>query len=190
MTYIKTIPYHDANEDLKNAYDTIIASRGKLAAIHEIHSIKPESLLKHMDLYMELMYGKSGLSRAQRELIGVIVSIGNKCIYCVKHHAAALNHYWKDDNRLGILLRDFTKAGLTDAELLLCLLAEQLTLKPFFAGKEELIKRIKEQGLSDEDILDATMVVAYFNFVNRLVLGLGVGSASNDEDEFTGYKYD
>jgi len=34
--------------------------------------------------------------------------------------------------------------------------------------------------------LDATLVISYFNFVNRMVLGLGVAP---DEDEIGGYNY-
>lgn len=189
MAYINTIDYEKADGQLKEIYDQVIKERGKLAAVHKIHSIKPESLVHHMDIYMGLMYGNSGLKRYQRELLGVMVSIANKCMYCVKHHASALNHFWKDDARLGMLLRDFTKAGLTDADILLCLLAEQLTLKPFFPGKEGLFQRLKDQGLSDEDILDATMIISYFNYVNRMVLGLGVDQ-DGDEGESSGYNYD
>ena len=41
-------------------------------------------------------------------------------------------------------------------------------------------------GLSDKAILDATLVVSYFNFVNRMVLGLGVNLESN---QAKGYNY-
>ena len=36
------------------------------------------------------------------------------------------------------------------------------------------LRPLREQGLSDAAIHDAASVVAYFNFVNRLALGLGV----------------
>lgn len=188
MAYIETIGYNDSEGELRKAYDDLIKSRGKLAAIHEIHSLKPSALVKHMDLYMDLMYGDSGLKRYQREMIGVIVSICNKCIYCVKHHGEALIYLWEDEAKVGALYQNYTKAGLNDKDLLLCLFAEQLTLKPEFKGKPELIKRLKEQGLEEKDVLDATLIIAYFNFVNRIVLGLGV--SSKDDEEIKGYNYD
>ena len=43
-----------------------------------------------------------------------------------------------------------------------------------------------EIGLSDRTVLDAVQVIAYFNFVNRMVLGLGV---TFSEEEIKGYKY-
>lgn len=39
---------------------------------------------------------------------------------------------------------------------------------------EEDIARLRNHGLSDRGVLEAVQVTAYFNFVNRLVDGLGV----------------
>ncbi len=187
MAFIETVAYDNAEGKLKEVYDYLIETRGKLAELHKIQSLDPEAIIRHMDLYVHLMYGKSPLKREQREMIGVIVSISNQCMYCVQHHSMALNHFWKDNNKLGVFLRDYTKIGLSELDLLLCLLSEQLTLRPSFAGKEELIRRIKEKGLDDRGILDATTIISYFNCVNRLVLGLGV---EGTHEETGGYSYD
>ena len=40
---------------------------------------------------------------------------------------------------------------------------------------------------ADKDILDVTLIVAYFNFVNRIALGLGV---TFDAEELSGYRDD
>jgi AhpD family alkylhydroperoxidase len=42
-----------------------------------------------------------------------------------------------------------------------------------------------EAGLADDDILLVSLIVAYFNFVNRIALGLGVACS---EAEVEGYK--
>ena len=47
----------------------------------KIHSLHPASLVDHQHLYKTLMYGASPLSRAQREMIGVVVSAINRCEY-------------------------------------------------------------------------------------------------------------
>ncbi|MBI3733248.1 MAG: carboxymuconolactone decarboxylase family protein [Chloroflexi bacterium] len=49
--------------------------------ILKIHSLNPPSLNAHVVLYRTLMYGRSGLSRARREMIGVVVSALNHCPY-------------------------------------------------------------------------------------------------------------
>ncbi|MDQ3522084.1 MAG: carboxymuconolactone decarboxylase family protein, partial [Gemmatimonadota bacterium] len=63
-------------------------------------SLHPAAMQAHMDLYMAVMFQRSGISREERELIAVVVSAANRCAYCVSHHAAALNAYWKDQERV------------------------------------------------------------------------------------------
>ncbi|MGH9456020.1 MAG: carboxymuconolactone decarboxylase family protein [Thermoanaerobaculia bacterium] len=48
-----------------------------------------------------------------------------------------------------------------------------LTKSPAGIGPAD-IARLREAGLGDGGIHDAAAVVAYFNFVNRIALGLGV----------------
>ena len=46
-----------------------------------IHAIHPEVLRQHYDLYVQLMHRPGPLTRAQRELIAVVVSNHNQCHY-------------------------------------------------------------------------------------------------------------
>ncbi len=62
--------------------------------------------------------------------------------------------------------------------------AEKLTTAPV-AMTESDLGELRAEGLSDEDILDLTLIVAYFNFVNRIALGLGVTFSA---DEMSGYR--
>ncbi len=185
MPYIHTYSYYQADDQLKEVYDQIIKSRGKLADVHKIQSLNPGALVAHMELYMNIMFGQSPLKRYQREMMAVVVSAANKCEYCIKHHEQALLTYWKDEDRTGHLQRDRNKADLAKPDELLCELAEKLTKTP---GEDyaALTRRLKEKEFSDRAILDAVQVIAYFNFVNRLVLGLGV---THTDDEMMGYKY-
>ena len=52
---------------------------------------------------------------------------------------------------------------------------------------ESDLGELRAEGLSDRDILDLTLIVAYFNFVNRIALGLGV---TFDAEEMSGYRDD
>ncbi len=185
MPHIKVTEHSEAEGDLKVIYDDLVAKRGKLAEVHKIQSLNPDSIVKHMDFYMSIMYSKSPLSRAQREMIAVVVSAANNCKYCQIHHAEALNHYWKDQKKIDQLKRDFSKLDISEVEMQLCEMAWQLTRIPSLPT-ETFITKLKELGLEDRAILDANLVIAYFNFVNRMVLGLGV---ELEQDKGIGYKY-
>jgi uncharacterized peroxidase-related enzyme len=49
--------------------------------ILKVHSLKPKTLAAHIALYETLMFGESGLSRAEREMIATVVSVANRCHY-------------------------------------------------------------------------------------------------------------
>ena len=49
--------------------------------IIRIHAIHPAVMRRHWDLYRELMHRRGPLSRLQRELIAVRVSVLNRCHY-------------------------------------------------------------------------------------------------------------
>jgi uncharacterized peroxidase-related enzyme len=185
MARIQIIPEDEATGELKQIYEGLVASRGKLANVHRVHSLNPASMVAHMELYMTLMYKESPLKRYQREMLAVVTSANNKCKYCIKHHSEALNHYWKDDKKTAMLAIDFSQADISKEDELLCEYAELLTLEPAAPSIERVISRIKKEEISDRKLLDSTMIIGYYNFVNRLVMGLNV-----EEEEFPGgYKY-
>ncbi|PCJ83863.1 MAG: peroxidase [Flavobacteriales bacterium] len=187
MPFIKVIQPEKAEGELKVIYEDTLKKRGKIAEVHKIQSLNPQSLVNHMDLYLTLMFGKSPLRRYQREMIAVVVSSANICRYCIQHHALALNHFWKDDERVIQLADDFMKLDLSKTDLLLCHYAHSLTIKPNSINEEEFIVPMKNAGLDDRAILDAALVTNYFNFVNRMVLGLGV---QLEDDGGKGYAYE
>ena len=45
------------------------------------HSLNPEALEAHLLLYRTIMFGPSGVSRAEREAMAVCVSAANDCHY-------------------------------------------------------------------------------------------------------------
>jgi uncharacterized peroxidase-related enzyme len=184
MAWIKTIDESEAKGELQKLYEQVKNKRGKLANIMKIQSLNPKAMKAHMDLYMRLMFGKSGLSRQEREIIAVVVSAANGCEYCINHHAQALDHYWKDEAKLNALIADPKSLDLSERVDNMIDYVVQLTTKPSELTSSQ-INRLKDTGFSDEDILNINMIAAYFNFVNRIALGLGVEFTP---DEIEGYK--
>lgn len=186
MSWIKEIEPGEADGKLAEMYATLIKQRGKISNILQVHSLNPEALGSHLELYMTIMFGKSGLSRAEREAVAVVVSANNDCQYCVSHHLEALKHYIDEEETLNLLA---TADGLETLEPRLSNIvrhAEKLTTAPAAMAESDL-DELRAVGLDDRDILDLTLIVGYFNFVNRIALGLGVTFSA---DELSGYRND
>lgn len=186
MSWIEETDVGDADGKLKQVYAELIEKRGKISNILKVHSLNPDAMSTHLDLYMTLMFGKSGLSRAEKEAIAVVVSATNDCAYCVKHHVDPLRRYIKDDETLDMLMNADGLETLEPRLSNIVRYAEKLTSAPE-AMTESDLGELRAVDLSDRDILDLSLIVAYFNFVNRIALGLGVGFS---EAEVGGYRDD
>ncbi|GAB5442599.1 MAG: hypothetical protein Fues2KO_29480 [Fuerstiella sp.] len=74
----------------------------------------------------------------------------------------------------------------------MCDFAVRLTVKPG-ASSEQDVDQLRRVGFSDEEILIATQVIGYFNYINRIADGLGVAPESwmpADPDQWRSEKAD
>ncbi len=74
-----------AEADLDPRVANLVArQRAKLGTpnnVVRVHAWRPELMLRWLDFYEHISKGPSSLSRAEREMIGVVVSAENKCVF-------------------------------------------------------------------------------------------------------------
>ncbi len=78
---IATVDEVDAEGELAALYQRMADPSGHVAHILKSSSLHPAVLARHYELYREIMFGPSPLSRAQREMVATAVSTLNGCRY-------------------------------------------------------------------------------------------------------------
>lgn len=81
MAYIETVDPDDAEGVLAREYEKAVKATGKVANIRRLMSLNPESMRSSMQIYGSIMFADSPLTRAQREMLAVVVSKANDCHY-------------------------------------------------------------------------------------------------------------
>ena len=81
MAWIREILPENADDELAEIYGRVAAPDGTVDNILRVHGLHPKLLADHFELYITAMKGSSPLSRAQREMIAVVVSALNECHY-------------------------------------------------------------------------------------------------------------
>ena len=81
MAWIKVVEPEEAAGDLKREYDAAVDRAGMVFNILKVQSLNPQCLRASMQMYHAAMYGPSGLSRAEREMLATVVSWANHCFY-------------------------------------------------------------------------------------------------------------
>ena len=171
--WIRMIERSDATGRLSELYDRWHRPDGDVDNILKIHSLNPPSLDGHYQFYRTLMFGKSDLSRARREMIAVVVSVANSCHYWIIHHGAGLLRVTKDKALVEQITQDYRRAKISPQEVAMLDYSVKLTKDPS-SMKETDVEKLHQAGFSDSAILDIAQITGYFNFVNRLADGLGV----------------
>lgn len=185
MAWIKIIDEEQASGELKAQYEDVRQRRGRISNVMKAHSLDPKAMRLHLDLYLHLMFGKSSLTRAQREMIAVVVSQTNNCRYCVTHHGEALLAHVHHQAILEGLKRDFASASITTKDKAMLQYAAKLTRSPGSVSESD-VEEMRRAGFVDEEILRINLITSYFNFANRIVSGLGIPLETAEERV---YKY-
>lgn len=97
MTWIKTVPYEQAGDDLRRLYDevralypaeyagppvpSIVRPDGGSDSVMASHSLIPDAMRHMMSGLAVLLRPGLGLTRRQQEMIAAVVSIENSCFY-------------------------------------------------------------------------------------------------------------
>ena len=81
MAWIKMVEPEEAAGELKDEYARAVKRAGKVFNILKVQSLNPAALSASMQMYLATMYGPSGLSRAEREMLATVVSWANHCFY-------------------------------------------------------------------------------------------------------------
>jgi uncharacterized peroxidase-related enzyme len=135
-------------------------------------ALRPSHLLAWNAHYEELMRGDSGLSKAEREMIAVVVSTANACEYCITSHAAALRKLLKDEALADQIGADHRAAAIPDRTKCALDYALKLTRAPESIAEAD-VDALRAAGWTDEDVMDIAEVTGMFNLTNRLASGLG-----------------
>jgi uncharacterized peroxidase-related enzyme len=81
MAWIRTIGDAEATGAIAEQFAAARKRAGRVYQIVRLMSLNPAALEASMGLYRVLMFGESPLTRAQREMLAVVVSRANGCEY-------------------------------------------------------------------------------------------------------------
>ncbi len=181
MSWIKTIPYDQAQGKLKKLYDRVKGPDNTIDNIMMAHSLRPNTMEAHMTIYKNVLHHSSNVTpKWFLELVGVWVSALNECDYCVEHHFAGMKRLLNDDERAGQIKTciedgDLDDAPISEAQQMALGYAGLLALTPSRIT-EDILNAMRSVGFDDGEILELNQVVSYFCYANRTVMGLGINT--------------
>ncbi len=185
MSWITTIPSDEATGQLKDAYDWQAARLGEPAEFTMLGSLYPAIVEERLRLYRVVEACPSGLAPIERQGAAYVVSLTNGTAHCASGLRLKLLSLGTDPAVVAAIEADPAVPATGDARFdAICAHAAKLTGRPTEMTEVDL-DVLRAHGLSDLDLLDLNNMIAYYNYINRVVNGLGLHTAIIGEHEAT-----
>ena len=165
-------PVPDESElpsDLRGLFAKARERIGFVPNVFRVYAFRPERLSAWFAHYRRLHQPTEHLGAADREMIAVVVSAANECLYCLIAHGAALRQELGDPVLGERVSYDWRRAGLDPRRSAICAYAEKLTLHPRRLTGADL-QTLLDAGLTLEEAWDVAEVSAMYNFTNRMAM--------------------
>lgn len=189
------LDYDEADAATRAAFDATRGPFGTLDNVMRVHSLRPNAMLAHKALYRAALHDDTNtLPPWLQETVGSYVALLLGCTYSFTNHWANARHLIAgaapaeapdaeapdaeapDADAIEAALRARApERALTGHALALLRFAEKLTLRPAEMAEAD-IAALRAEGLDDGQILEATQIVGYFNYGNRVLNALGVSN--------------
>ena len=156
-------------EKLRGLFAKARENLGFVPNVLRVWAYRPERLSAWFTHFRSLHVPSENLDEADREMIAVVVSQANGCLYCLVAHGAALREALGDPVLGERIAFDWRRAGLDARRSSICAYAEKLTLTPRELTEADL-HSLREVGLSLEEAWDVAEIAAMYNLTNRMAM--------------------
>lgn len=163
----------ELDPDLQKLFAKARQNLGFVPNVFVAYMTRPTHFRPWFNHFRELMTGDSELSLAEREMISVVVSAENHCLYCLVSHGAELRKLLADEVLGDRIVFDYRRAGLDVRKTAMLDFAVKLTREPASCTLAD-VEHLRSLGFSEQAIFDIAEVTAMFNYTNRLASAIGM----------------
>ena len=146
---------------------------GFVPNVFRVWSYRPERLSAWFGHFRLLHEPTEGLTAADREMVAVVVSQANGCLYCLVAHGQALREALGDPIQGDRITLDWRHAGIDDRRRAICAFAEKLTLRPREVEPED-VQSLRDAGLTEQEAWDVAEIASMYNLTNRMAMATGM----------------
>jgi uncharacterized peroxidase-related enzyme len=174
MPYVSEVDEAQADSPLRNLYGQIEQGLGFVPHYYKALGAMPDVIDAQLRLSAAIM-NDGGLTKVVKEQIGVVVSGINSSSYCIAIHMELLRRFGIEKPIGRKLSTDYENAPVEPRVKALFRFADKLTRRPVDIEDQD-IEAVKREGWDEAALRETVLTVAYFNYVNRVSLGLGLVS--------------
>ncbi|HEV2421710.1 MAG TPA: peroxidase-related enzyme [Candidatus Acidoferrales bacterium] len=172
MAFVTEVEESQAAPELRELYTRIEKGFGTVPHYFKALGPLPEVIAAQLRMSAAIM-GDRALSASLKEQIGLVVSGLNTSSYCIAIHMELLQQFGFDKHFARKLATDYERAPVDEKTKTLFRFADKLTRKAVDVEQSDA-DEVLRAGWSQDALREAVLAVAFFSYINRVSLGLGL----------------
>jgi uncharacterized peroxidase-related enzyme len=169
MSYLQGVPLDEKDYP---PFALIKASYGFIPNFFHAQTMRPDLLDAQIQLIDAILIKEGALTRRQKEYIFLVCSAANLSTYCVTAHCEIVRMLRIEGPEPEQIAVDHTATNLPVVDKALLNFAVKLNGQPTKVSRRD-IDGLRTYGFSDEQILEAVVMVGLAKFANFISFGLG-----------------
>ena len=172
MPFVNEVDETQADPQLREMYSKIEQGLGFLPHYFKTLGAMPAVIQAQLAMNDAIMQD-GALTLVIKEQIGLVVSGINSSAYCIMFHMELLRRFGVEKTLARKLSSDYENAAVEPKVKALFRFADKLTRHPDDIEERDT-DELKKVGWSEDVVRETVLTVAYFNYINRVSLGLGL----------------
>ena len=169
MSYLSEVP---PDEKTSLIFDNIKAGFGFVPNFFRAQTSRPDFVEAEVQLMDTILFKDGALTLQQKEYLFLVCSAANLNTYCVTAHCELVRMLRLDGPEPEQVAVDHAATNLPLALKALLNFARKLNDCPTKVGRDD-IDALRTYGFSDQQIIEAVVVVGFAKFTNFVSFGLG-----------------
>jgi uncharacterized peroxidase-related enzyme len=169
MTYLQNQPFDEKDFPV---FGAIREQFGFLPNFFPAQTARPDLIDAEVALTGNLLLKEGALARRQKEYIFLVCSAANLSTYCVTAHCEIVRMLHLEGPEPEQIAIDHVHAKIPIADKALLNFCAKLNSQPSKIGSSD-IEALRTYGFSEQQILEAVLLVGWAKFANTVAFGLG-----------------
>jgi uncharacterized peroxidase-related enzyme len=170
MTFIETVPEHEATEAVAEMYAVDRQTLGRLPNFTQAFSSRPAVYAAWRQLNGAI---KANMDLRRYELATVAAARRLRSSYCTLAHGSVLIDKFMEPDVVQAVVEDYRSAGLDPTDVAVMDLADKVVRDATSVSEDDL-DRLRTLGLTDAEILDVVLAAAARCFFSKTLDAVGV----------------
>ncbi len=154
-------------EDIRDRILQVQEKAGFVPNVFLMYARRPDEFRAFFQYHDTLMLKKNNLSKGEKEMIVVVTSAANSCLYCVVAHGAILRIYEKKPEIADQIAVNYRKADISPRQRAMLDFALKVALSSSTLSAADFTA-LHAHGFTDEDAWDIGAIASFFALSNRM----------------------